>query len=279
MTIDRTIQQVDSTLPSPGKHVVGVFGSFQEAEQAVQALVEAGYPVEDMALMKSQDFPSALQERWRKEGRFWQRMHQFQVTTDEGSLGELLEAEARQGSAIITLYVPHREHLDEVSALLFTHGARLVKYVGTWSVEDLLPPLKEENLSASAPTGGGEEPESDEQQPGQALQPSASTRSQDWGNEPALGSTAAEVAQLFVMAARGAQGDAEKQGQLRALLERSRTQISEFIHTSSQHPQQSNTTQDPGQLAVEDLPLGLDSGSAYAPIMDTSDLDVGNEHG
>src|SRR5205807_220188 len=157
MTKDRTFQQVGSTLSFPGKHVVGVLGSFQEAEQAVQALVDAGYHVEDMALIPSQDFPSALQEHRRKEGRLWQMMHQFQVTTDEGSLGELLEAASHQGSAIIFLYVPQREHLDEVSALLFNHGARLVKYVGTWSVEDLFPPLKEENVSAGASTGLGDE--------------------------------------------------------------------------------------------------------------------------
>ena len=48
---------------------------------------------------------------------------------DEGSLGELLLAAARQGSHIITIYVPQREHIDDVSTILFNHGARLIKYV------------------------------------------------------------------------------------------------------------------------------------------------------
>src|SRR2546426_5197284 len=174
MTKDMTFQQVGSTLSFPGKHVVGVLGSLQEAEQAVQALVDAGYHTEDIALIKSQDFPSALQEHRRKEGRFWQMMHQLQVTTDEGSLGELLEARTRQGSAIISLYVPQREHIDEVSALLFNHGARLVKYVGNWSVEDLFPPIKEENVSAEATTGLGYEPEQAGQVPGQQSGPTTS---------------------------------------------------------------------------------------------------------
>jgi len=185
MTQDMTFQQVGSTLPFPGKHLVGVFGSLQEAEQAVQALVDAGYHAEDMALIKSQDFPSALQEHRRKEGRYWQMMHQLQITTDEGSLSELLEAPAPQESAIIFLSVPHRKHLDEVSALLFNHGARLIKYVGNWSVEDLFPPIKEENVSAEVTTGLDYEPESDDQQPGEALPQSDSTRSQDWGREQA----------------------------------------------------------------------------------------------
>jgi hypothetical protein len=216
MTQDMRFRHVVSTLPSsPGKHVVGAIGSLQEAEQAVQALMDAGYHAEDMALIPGQDFPSALQERSRKEGRFWQTMHQFQVTTDEGPLAEQLAAWARQGSAILFLSVPHREHEAPVSALLFTHGARLVRYVDTWSVEGLFPPLQEEHVSAEAPSGVAGEPESDDQQPGQALR-----------------SRAAEVARLFMMAARSAQGNAEQQSQLRVFLERSRTELSEFIHAS-----------------------------------------------
>ena len=89
MTKDRTVQQVHSTLPNPSKHVVGVFDSLQEGEQAVQELVDAGYHTQDITFIPSQDFPSALQERLRKEGLFWRMMHQLQVTTDEGSVGEL----------------------------------------------------------------------------------------------------------------------------------------------------------------------------------------------
>src|SRR5579864_3675269 len=70
MTKDRTVQHVGSTLPIPRKHVVGVFDSLQEGEQAVQALVDAGYHAEDMAFIPSQDFPSAFQERLQKEGLF-----------------------------------------------------------------------------------------------------------------------------------------------------------------------------------------------------------------
>ena len=76
-----------------------------------------------------------------------------------------------------------------------------------------------------------------------------------------------------MMAARSADGDAEKQGQLCALLERSRTQLSEFIHSGQPASSADHTAQDLGQPGVEAPPLGLDAGSAYAPIMDTPDLD------
>ena len=63
--------------------------------------------------------------------------------------------------------------------------------------------------------------------------------------QQALRSTAAEVARLFVIAARATHGDAEKQGQLRAFLERSRKELSELIYGSSQRPQQTNTENTP----------------------------------
>src|SRR5258708_18220623 len=63
--------------------------------------------------------------------------------------------------------------------------------------------------------------------------------------QQALRSTAAEVARLFVIAARAAHGNAEKQGQLRAFLERSRKELSELIYGSIQHPQQASTENAP----------------------------------
>ncbi|HEX6480991.1 MAG TPA: hypothetical protein VF043_19290 [Ktedonobacteraceae bacterium] len=68
---------------------------------------------------------------------------------------------------------------------------------------------------------------------------------QPTAEQQAIRSTAAEVARLFVIAARAAHGNAEQQGQLRAFLERSRTELSEFIYGSSQHPQQANTENAP----------------------------------
>ncbi len=68
---------------------------------------------------------------------------------------------------------------------------------------------------------------------------------QPTAEQQALRSTAAEVARLFVIAARTARGNAEKQGRLRAFLERSRTELSEFINGSSQQPQQANTENAP----------------------------------
>ena len=52
--------------------------------------------------------------------------------------------------------------------------------------------------------------------------------------QQALRSSAAEVAQLFMIAARTSHGDAEKQSQLRAFLDRSRQELSDFIYGTSQ---------------------------------------------
>jgi hypothetical protein len=255
MTKDRTFQHVGSTLSYPGKHVIGVFGSLQEAEQAVQALVDAGYHVEDMALIPGQDFPSAFQEHLRKEGRFLQMMHHLQVTTDEGSLRELLEASSRQGSAIISLYMPQREHIDEVSALLFNHGARLVKYVGNWSVEDLFPSIKEENVSAEATTGLSYEPESDDQQPQEAPQQSTSTRSQNWGREQADQVPGQQSGPTTGKDFEHASGVTDDDGGMAQEEQKGQEMNIEQSH-------QANTDQYIGTPGVEAPSIGLDPGSA-----------------
>lgn len=61
----------------------------------------------------------------------------------------------------------------------------------------------------------------------------------------ALRSTAAEVARLFVIAARTSHGDAEKQSQLRAFLENSRKELSDFIYGASQQPQETKAEEKP----------------------------------
>ncbi len=81
MTKDTTFQHVGSTLPFPRKHVIGVFDSLQEGEQAVQALVDAGYHAGDIAFIPSQNFPSAFHEHLRKEGLFRQIIHYLQLTS------------------------------------------------------------------------------------------------------------------------------------------------------------------------------------------------------
>ena len=55
--------------------------------------------------------------------------------------------------------------------------------------------------------------------------------------QQALRSSAAEIAQLFMIAARTSHGDAEKQSQLRAFLDRSRQELSDFIYGTSQRSQ------------------------------------------
>ena len=61
----------------------------------------------------------------------------------------------------------------------------------------------------------------------------------------AFRSTAAEVARLFLIAARTSQGHAEQQAHRRAFLERSRKELSDLIDGTSQHPQHTNTEEKP----------------------------------
>ncbi|HYX50308.1 MAG TPA: hypothetical protein VE843_11230 [Ktedonobacteraceae bacterium] len=57
---------------------------------------------------------------------------------------------------------------------------------------------------------------------------------QPTAEQQALRSSAVEVAQLFAIAARKSHGDAAKQSQLRAFLDRSRQELSDFVYGISQ---------------------------------------------
>lgn len=70
-------------------------------------------------------------------------------------------------------------------------------------------------------------------------------RPQPTAEQFALRSTAVEVARLFVIAARTGQGNAERQAQLRAFLERSRKELSDLIYGTSQQPQSTKTENKP----------------------------------
>ena len=63
--------------------------------------------------------------------------------------------------------------------------------------------------------------------------------------QQALRSSAAEGARLFVIAARASHGDAKKQSQLRAFLDRSRKELSDFIYGTMQGSQKTNTENAP----------------------------------
>lgn len=187
-------------------------------------------------------------------------MHHLQVTTDEGSLRDQLEAAARQGSAIVTVYVPQREHIDEVSALLFNYDAHLVEYIGNWSVEDLFPPIKEENVSSEATSGLGYEPESDDQQPGQALKPSDITRSQDWGYEQVGQVPGQQSGRTTDKDFDHASGVTDDEGTIQEEQEGQKMNI-EQAH-------QTNTAQYTGKPGVKAPSFGQEEGSAYSYNMD-----------
>ena len=70
-------------------------------------------------------------------------------------------------------------------------------------------------------------------------------RQQPTAEQLAFRSSAAEVARLFVIAARTGQGNAERQAQLRAFLEQSRKELSDLIYGTSQQTQSTKTENKP----------------------------------
>ena len=121
----------------PKDHVVAIIDSMNEAEQAVQALQQAGYSADDIHLYSSQDFIHSFESTQQHASGFAKALHTFQGSSDEGFAGNMYLDEAHRGNSILSVRVPKEDHAEHVSDILKKHHAHLIKYFGTWAVTDL----------------------------------------------------------------------------------------------------------------------------------------------
>jgi hypothetical protein len=113
--------------PFPHKYVHCVFDDLQDAGQAVQTLRASGFDAREIHLMRGWDYMEAVEQR--------QTLVSFFSSGDyDGYLRE-----AHRGSYILAVHPSRQEQMKQVRDLLAPHGARLMKYIDTWTVADLLP--------------------------------------------------------------------------------------------------------------------------------------------
>jgi hypothetical protein len=113
--------------PFPHKYVHCVFDDLQDAGQGVQTLRAAGFDARNIHVMGGWDYMEAVEQG--------QTLVSFFSSTDyDGHLRE-----ARQGKHILVVHLSRHEQMKQVRDLLAPHRARLMKYIDTWTVADLLP--------------------------------------------------------------------------------------------------------------------------------------------
>ena len=137
MTQGADFQHTGQVTAYPIHRVVGVIDSLQEAQQAVQALQEAGFSAEDIHLIQSQDFIAGVREWKQRKNPLSQVVEIFLASYDEGFPGETYLHEAEQGHAILSVRLTSSEQVNQVGDILVNYHAHQIKYFGRWAIADL----------------------------------------------------------------------------------------------------------------------------------------------
>jgi hypothetical protein len=120
----------------PTNHVIGVIDQLQEAEQAVQALQDAGHAAQDMLLLSSQAFIEAIQQRQQQTSAFKQAIHTFFASSDDGFPGDLYFQEAQKGVHVLAVYASTKEQAQQIAQELYVYHVHHLKYFSRWTTTD-----------------------------------------------------------------------------------------------------------------------------------------------
>ena len=130
-------QQTFPPIPFPRKYVYSVIDDLHQAEQAVQALQNAGYYAQDIHLFASRQFVAAVEQISQQHSRLAEALLRFFISTDDGFFGDVYLDEARRGHHILVVHLPRTERMEQMRELLVLYHSHYIKYVGTWTVIDL----------------------------------------------------------------------------------------------------------------------------------------------
>src|SRR5579875_1652912 len=118
--------------------VVGVVDTPTAAEQAVQALREAGFPDDDIVLLHGDDAVQAVQARTEQANPLMRLLHALVGQTNEASSYERdYVDEARMGHSIINVHTVDQEDVLRVQQILEAHGVHRLKHYGRWTISQL----------------------------------------------------------------------------------------------------------------------------------------------
>ena len=120
----------------PTNHVVGIVKDFQEGEQALHALRNAGHAEDQIHLIQSQEVVEGIQGRLDDRNLWRKMLHQLKTTSDAGYAGRLYLEQARQGWHLIAVYASTAEQAEQIAQLLSNYHVSQMKYIGLWTITD-----------------------------------------------------------------------------------------------------------------------------------------------
>ncbi len=119
------------------QYLAAVSDDLNQAEQAVRALEEAGWPPQEVRLFQGKPVVQkidAIEERHSLPERLAAAVRS--VASDEGPISEIYETEAEQGHQILTIYAPEQAQVERARQILERHQAHALEYFGSWVITD-----------------------------------------------------------------------------------------------------------------------------------------------
>lgn len=132
-------QQMFPAAPFPRKYVHCVMHDLTSIVQTVHALWADGYSDSDTHVMACWDYVEAV-ERKHLQSPLSALLIRILSFTDDGFSDTYLREVAR-GKHFLAVRLVRNDQMHRVCDLLMVHNAHVIKYVDTWTVTDLVPPL------------------------------------------------------------------------------------------------------------------------------------------
>jgi hypothetical protein len=120
----------------PHKYVHSVFENRQDAERAVQALLDAGFTADDINYMTSHDFIQAAEKGEHENKSLAKSLTHFVSSLDHNVTDTYLN-EAHRGNDILSVRITKTDQMAQVRDILAPYHARHIQYIDTWTQADL----------------------------------------------------------------------------------------------------------------------------------------------
>jgi hypothetical protein len=136
MATTRPDDQRHDWMRYPTGYLAAIIEDAQGAEQAAQALREAGFA--DIEVFQGQQALQAIEADEHKASplrRAWERLER-ELSDETDDRREALDA-LRRGHAVVMVYAPMRSQADQAVGILRAHRAHPKKFFGRWVITDL----------------------------------------------------------------------------------------------------------------------------------------------
>ena len=118
--------------------LVGVIDDPRQAEQAERELLQAGFPRDQVLLLRADEALQRLHAKDEQRGPLgWLLKAVADVTSDVGEYETKYADEARAGHAIINAQVSEQDRMERARQIIGAHGGHYLKHFGDWVISDL----------------------------------------------------------------------------------------------------------------------------------------------